>query len=111
VLTEAKIPKRLLKKRSLLAKVPVSNALLYGWMDKSSPYYDPTFPKPIRLAGGRSVFWIEEEIDQWLEISISQRDDDDHGPDKQDHTFQKTASKVQGTPKNHPQNQGVSHHV
>lgn len=72
---ETKKPINLLRKAKLLQKIQISNAALYSWMQKSSPYYVPTLPKPIRISGGRSVFWIEEEIDRWLETYMSQRDE------------------------------------
>ena len=34
--------------------------------DPRSPYYDPDFPKPIRL-GKRAVGWRESEVIAWLE--------------------------------------------
>nr|WP_295074743.1 AlpA family phage regulatory protein [uncultured Roseateles sp.] len=58
--------RRLLRKRQLQELIPVANGTLYSWMDKNSPYFDASFPLPIRLGGGRSIFWIAAEVDEWL---------------------------------------------
>lgn len=51
-------------------------ATLYNKLDSSSPYCDPTFPKPIRLSpqnGKRSaVRWIEGEVWAWVELKIQE---------------------------------------
>ncbi len=36
---------------------------------------DGTFPKPVSL-GGRSVAWIDNEVDDWMLEKIEQRDND-----------------------------------
>jgi prophage regulatory protein len=46
-------------------KTGISGSSIYNKLNPSSRYYDPTFPKPIRL-GLASVGWIEHEIDDWL---------------------------------------------
>jgi predicted DNA-binding transcriptional regulator AlpA len=35
---------------------------------------DGKFPRPIRLSGGKSIAFIEEEVDQYLEGLKAQRD-------------------------------------
>ncbi|MGE0082446.1 MAG: AlpA family phage regulatory protein [Thiohalomonadaceae bacterium] len=45
---------------------------IYARMDAKSPYFDPTFPRPVPL-GGRSVGWVEAEIDEWVEARINAR--------------------------------------
>ena len=49
-------------------KTGMSRSSLYNKWDPSSKYYDPTFPKPIRLGTGptSSVGLIESEIDVWI---------------------------------------------
>lgn len=36
------------------------------------------FPKPISL-GGRSVGWLEQDIDEWIVTKIEERRINDHG--------------------------------
>jgi predicted DNA-binding transcriptional regulator AlpA len=61
---------RLLKNLQVRKMIPMSNGRLYSLMDKNSPYYSPDFPTPIRLNGGRSVYWIEAEILEYIERNI-----------------------------------------
>jgi prophage regulatory protein len=44
-----------------------SNSSLYGAMERDG------FPRPIKI-GSRSVAWIEEEVDAWIEARIAKRD-------------------------------------
>jgi prophage regulatory protein len=32
------------------------------------------FPRPIRVTGGRAVYWIEEEIDEYIRDMMAKRD-------------------------------------
>lgn len=56
----------ILRRRQVEAIIGLSRSAIYERMDPSCPYFDPTFPKPIRL-GGKSVGWIESEIQAWLQ--------------------------------------------
>lgn len=38
----------------------------------SSKYYDPTFPKPVRLSESR-IGWVALEVHQWIEVKIQSR--------------------------------------
>lgn len=40
---------------------------LYAKIDPESPYYDPSFPKPIHLGGGRRIGWRLGAIKEWLD--------------------------------------------
>lgn len=54
-----------LRLKALLEKIQVSRSTVYLWMNKSSPYFDPTFPLPFKL--GRTLLaWDCEEVDAWL---------------------------------------------
>jgi prophage regulatory protein len=44
-----------------------SSSSLYGAMERDG------FPRPIKI-GSRSVAWIEEEVDAWIEARRAQRD-------------------------------------
>lgn len=43
-----------------------SRSAIYAMLDPSSPSYDPTFPRPIRLSS-RTVGWRQAEILEWIE--------------------------------------------
>lgn len=48
------------------------HSTLYNMINPASKYYDPTFPKPIRLGAG-SVGWVEAEVDAWIASRMQQR--------------------------------------
>ncbi|MCY4654943.1 MAG: AlpA family transcriptional regulator [Dehalococcoidia bacterium] len=50
---------KVLRLPAVLARVGISRSTLWRLIQANS------FPKPIRL-GGRSVGWIEAEIDDWI---------------------------------------------
>lgn len=55
----------LLNEKQVLAKCGgVSRFTLYQWRRKS------LFPKPVHIAGGSRNFWIESDVDKWLERKI-----------------------------------------
>jgi prophage regulatory protein len=60
--------RRLLRNAATRAKAGFpSNSSLYSAMERSG------FPRPIKL-GERSVAWVEEEVDAWIEARRAQRD-------------------------------------
>ncbi|CAA0155936.1 hypothetical protein AB945B12_00243 [Acinetobacter baumannii] len=50
----------------------LSRATIYSLLDPKSDYYDPTFPKQIRLTKNR-VAWSALEINEWIESKLAQR--------------------------------------
>ncbi|MDR5855508.1 AlpA family transcriptional regulator [Caballeronia sp. LZ062] len=56
-------------------KTGLSRSTIYNKLNPSSKYFDPTFPKPIRLGSGptSSVGLIESEIDAWIEMRAAAR--------------------------------------
>lgn len=44
----------------------LSCSTIYAKMDTNSPYYDASFPAPVKL-GKRAVGWRETDISTWLE--------------------------------------------
>lgn len=54
------------RRKRVAEKLECSLSSLYNKLNPKCKYYDPTFPKPIRL-GANSVGWIESEIDDWLQ--------------------------------------------
>ena len=63
------VPPRILLMPLLQQKVGLCKASIYNRIK------DGTFPRPISL-GGKSVGWLESEIDQWIEqCRIAANDD------------------------------------
>lgn len=62
----------LIKIKSVSEQIGLARASIYLRLDKSSKYFDPTFPKAVKI-GQRSVAWVQEEIDSWVESRISER--------------------------------------
>ncbi|MDQ9817800.1 AlpA family phage regulatory protein [Acinetobacter bereziniae] len=50
----------------------ISRAKIYEMINVSSKYYDPTFPKPVRLSESR-IGWVALEVHQWIEGKIQSR--------------------------------------
>ncbi|ENW84441.1 hypothetical protein F908_00488 [Acinetobacter sp. NIPH 284] len=50
----------------------ISRSKIYELINKESKYYDPTFPKPIRLSESR-IGWSALEIHQWIESKLECR--------------------------------------
>lgn len=38
---------------------------IYNYSKRDSPYFDPTFPKPVKL-GSRAVGWLASEVFLWV---------------------------------------------
>lgn len=47
-------------------------AKIYEMINIDSKYYDPSFPKPVRLSQSR-IGWIALEIHQWIESKLQNR--------------------------------------
>lgn len=58
---------RILRLRDVMDKTGLARSTVYKYIEAG------TFPKPIDL-GGRSVGWVDEEINDWIQEKISQRD-------------------------------------
>lgn len=58
--------RKLIRRRSVMERVPFSKASLYRLIKLGQ------FPKPYPLdEKGRSVAWLEEEVDAWIEQKIA----------------------------------------
>ena len=65
----------ILRRRQVEARTGLSRSTIYAKMAKDPRRpgnYDPTFPRPVPL-GGKSVGWLEHEIDAWLASRIAKR--------------------------------------
>ena len=50
----------------------VGRSTIYEMMDEFSPYYDPTFPKKVKITQNR-IGWSAWEINQWIETKLESR--------------------------------------
>lgn len=56
---------RILRLREVMTRVGLSRSTIYDRMNKTSPRYDKTFPKPVKL-GQSAIGWIESSVDHWI---------------------------------------------
>jgi prophage regulatory protein len=63
---------KVLRLKGVMHKTGDGRSTIYNKNNPASKYYDPTYPKPIRL-GAKSVGWIESEIDAWIESRAAAR--------------------------------------
>lgn len=61
---------KVLRIKPVKAKTGLCRATIYNKLDPRSKYYDPHFPKRIRL-GAAAVGWIEAEIDAWIASRVA----------------------------------------
>lgn len=52
----------------------LSRSTIYALINPKSDYYDSCFPKPLHLTQNR-VGWLSQEINDWLELKIAQREE------------------------------------
>lgn len=63
---------RFVRMREVQKKIGISRSTVYDWINPSSPRFDDSFPKPVRL-GVNSVGWIDTELEDWLAEKIAAR--------------------------------------
>ncbi|WP_312099912.1 helix-turn-helix transcriptional regulator [Acinetobacter venetianus] len=56
----------------VIALTGVCRSTIYEMMDEDSPYYDPTFPKKVKITQKR-IGWSAYEIHQWIESKLVSR--------------------------------------
>ncbi len=64
---------RIIRRKQVEARTGLSRSTIYAKMrrnPKRPADYDPTFPLPINLGGGKAVGWIEGEINVWLTAQV-----------------------------------------
>lgn len=59
-------PFRVVRMQKVKEMTGLAHSTLFAKYDPSSPCFDPTFPKRVRL-GLRSVGWIESEVMDWVQ--------------------------------------------
>lgn len=64
---------KIIRMRQLVLRIGLGRSTIYERINKKSPRYDTSFPRPVKIGGG-AVGWIESEVDEWIKsISISSR--------------------------------------
>ncbi|WP_313512312.1 AlpA family phage regulatory protein [Pseudomonas sp.] len=71
-----KLP-RVIRLKDVVGMTGLARSTIYDRMDRGSPRYDESFPRPIRL-GSNSVGWIELAIVSWINsrVTIGEMDRD-----------------------------------
>jgi len=58
----------LIRLPALLKLTGLNKSTVYARLQEGSRYYDPSFPKPVKLStNGRIVAWILPEVEKWIE--------------------------------------------
>ncbi|ENV10223.1 hypothetical protein F966_01396 [Acinetobacter higginsii] len=58
--------------KTVIEITAISRSTIYEMINPNSNYYDPNFPKPIRLTETR-IGWVSQEVYDWIESKIAQR--------------------------------------
>ena len=64
---------QLISIKQVMEIVGVGRSTIYEMIDKNSPYYDPTFPKKVKITQNR-IDWSAYEIHQWIENKLANRE-------------------------------------
>jgi len=64
---------QILKIMEVMEILRMGRATIYDRLDKKSPRYDPTFPRPLKL-GRNSIGWADVSIYEWLEVKMEERE-------------------------------------
>ena len=64
---------QLLNIKQVVLFVGVCRSTIYEMMDENSLYYDPTFPKKVKITQNR-IGWSAWEINQWIEDKLASRE-------------------------------------
>ncbi|WP_180186566.1 AlpA family transcriptional regulator [Acinetobacter sp. YH01012] len=59
--------------KQVVELIGVCRSTIYEMMDENSPYYDPTFPKKVKITQNR-IGWSAWEINQWIEAKLASRE-------------------------------------
>ncbi len=63
----------ILRRKQLEVRIGLGRSAIYERINPDSIYYDPTFPKPIKLGVGKNppIGFIEAEVNAWLTAQIA----------------------------------------
>lgn len=57
--------KQILRITDLIKLIGVSRSMIYLYLNKKSKYYNPDFPRPIRLSA-RAIGWKFEDVELFI---------------------------------------------
>ena len=57
---------RFIRKKEVMSRTGLSSSSIYDLMSRS------LFPQSIKLAGGKSVAWLESDVESWLKQCLEQ---------------------------------------
>lgn len=62
-------PRRVTRMGDAAIKLGLSTSSIYNRLKEGGRWYDPNFPKPIRLGAGKrgAIGFFDDELDAWLE--------------------------------------------
>ena len=64
---------KLIRRFDLQEKTGISRSAIYDRLNRNSPRYDPTFPRPVKI-GKITIRFVESEVDKWIESQIMGRE-------------------------------------
>jgi len=64
--------RRILRRRHVEARTGISKTGIYNRLNPCSVYFDPEFPKPVKI-GKSAVGWDANEVDAWIMRKLEQR--------------------------------------
>ena len=64
---------QLISIKQVIELVGVGRSTICEMMDENSPYYDPTFPKKVKITQNR-IGWSAYEVHQWIENKLASRE-------------------------------------
>ena len=64
---------KILRLKSLCVRIGLGRSTIYDRINKKSPRYDKTFPRPIKL-GATAIGWIESEVIAWIQQRVAAND-------------------------------------
>ena len=59
--------KRIIRLPAVEAKTGLKHTAIYGWIERGD------FPRQVPL-GPKAVGWLEDEVDQWIDARVAERD-------------------------------------
>lgn len=63
---------RMLRRTEVQDRLGIARSTLYSYLNKNSPGYMPSFPKPVYL--GATVLFLEHEVDEFVASLVRARD-------------------------------------
>ena len=71
----ATAPYKLIKLPKVAEIVTLKESAIYDRMNKNSPRFDASFPRPVRLGKGSNppVAWEQAEVDAWVAAQVEAR--------------------------------------